>query len=376
MAHIEKRGRLYRVGWRDEDGKSRHRKCPDRTTALRIKLEVERALAEGNEWKPAGPRRSVDLREILEAFLKDAVRIRRPATVKRHAGSLDIFLRWLQKRTGRNRGHSPELLTKQLLAEFYEDLKAEGLHGRPRRLSTVKKIIEVLQRAWAWAYNEDEYTSLVPPPKVLEMRDDPGIPTVAPTWDEMDACIAECSGWQQCLAIMLRYTGLRVQQVMQLQWNNVDLHRGTLRIRGDLGKTRQERRGRFIPLAGHLMRILEEWGPSTGWLVPCGRREDGPKARVARSRDMVRAWRRAGVREEVWKQRPHHAFRKGFKTGLKRLGADSEAVEYLLGHDLGISGIYTDPEGLPLRAAVEKIPPIGYLADVVELHKKEGIAPT
>jgi len=71
----------------------------------------------------------------------------------------------------------------------------------------------------------------------------------------------------------------------------------------------------------------------------------------------MRAWKRAGVREEVWKQRPHHAFRKGIRSGLKRLGADDMAVEFLLGHSLGIAGV-SDPEALPMKAAVALIPPI------------------
>jgi len=103
-----------------------------------------------------------------------------------------------------------------------------------------------------------------------------------------------------------------------------------------------------------------------GFIVPCGRKADGPRAREARARDMMRAWKRAGVREEVWKQRPHHAFRKGVRSGLKRLGADDMAVELLLGHSLGIAGVYTDPDALPMRAAVALIPPMTKLGEVVE----------
>jgi len=90
------------------------------------------------------------------------------------------------------------------------------------------------------------------------------------------------------------------------------------------------------------------------------------RAREARARDMMRAWKRAGVREEAWKHRPHHAFRKGIRSGLKRLGADAMAVEFLLGHSLGIAGVYTDPGALPMRAAVALIPPMTKLGDVVE----------
>ena len=108
------------------------------------------------------------------------------------------------------------------------------------------------------------------------------------------------------------------------------------------------------------------WGPREGFLIPSSREEDGPRAREASARAMARAWKRAGAREEVWKQRPHHAFRKGFRSGLKRLGADDMAVEFLRGHSLGIAGVYTDPDAMPLRDAVDLIPPLTQMGEVVE----------
>ena len=374
MAYITKHGKLFRVRWRDRHSRTRQESFDNRDDAKLCKAEVETSIAKGRGWQLDGSRRVPVVRDVFAAFIKDQTRVRRPATVRRHAGNLDLFLRWLDESTGRQGGHRFDLFSKQLLADYYDALLETGRHGHARRRSTVKKIVEAVQRAWAWAYNEDDYTSLIPPPKRLEMPEDPGAPTVAPTWEEMDACVDACSGWHRQVAVMLRFTGLRVQQVMLLRWDDVDLERGLLTIRGELGKTRQERRGRIVPLSLHLLEELRGWGPGEGWMIPCGRDADGPRPREARARDMGRAWKRAGVREEVWRRRPHHAFRKGVKTGLKRLGADSEAVEFLLGHDLGIAGIYTDPEGLPLRDAVNKIPPLGYLAEVVDLRPREGAA--
>jgi len=36
--------------------------------------------------------------------------------------------------------------------------------------------------------------------------------------------------------------------------------------------------------------------------------------------------------------------------------ADVEAVEYLVGHDAGIRGVYVDPDRLPLKQTVNLIP--------------------
>ena len=189
------------------------------------------------------------------------------------------------------------------------------------------------------------------------MAREPSKPTVAPTWAEMDACIGAMKGWQHDLGVLLRFTGLRVHQAMSLKWSDRDLKNARLVVRGELGKTPQEQRGRIVPVSKHLVTQVADWDrDDTGYLVVSNRKKEHRNERMARSRDVERAWKRAGVREEAWDGRPHHAFRKGFVSELKRSGADSDAVEFLVGHSLGLRGVYIDPDALPLRGAVEKIP--------------------
>ena len=295
----------------------------------------------------------------MKAYLQDCARARQESSMRRYAGNLDLVLEWFRKRTGYTHGGSPGVLSKQVLADLYDDLRSQGLKGC-RQPATVKKIVEVFERMWRWAANEDRYTEFIPAPKRLEMSEGPANPVVAPTWADMDACIAAARGWTRQLAIFLRCTGLRVQQVMLLRWDDVDLARGLLTIRGEIGKTKHERRGRIIPISTHLTTELARWGREQEFIIPCARMQDGPRAREARGRDMTRAWRRAGVREEVWRQRPHHAFRKGLKTELTRAGGRWEAVEHLLGHQVGdsVTARYLDPEFLPLKETVDLIPPL------------------
>jgi integrase len=265
------------------------------------------------------------------------------------------------------------MLSKALLGEMYDGLLASGLKGQ-RRASTVKKLVEVFERMWAWAANEDAYDGFVPAPKRLDMPEGAGDPVVAPTWADMDSCIVKAQGWIRKLAVVLRFTGLRVQQAMHLKWEDFDYDRCTLRIRGELGKTRFERRGRIIPVSKHLVAELEKWEHEQEYVIPCHRMQDGPRGREARGRDMGRAWKRAMVREDIWKQRPHHCFRKGFKTELNRAGAQWEAVEHLLGHQVGdsVTSRYLDPEFLPLKETVDLIPPLGQHLTVVKEEEDVG----
>ena len=366
MAFIEKWKSGYRVRWRDPGGGCRSRTAPNLETARKIKLGVEQAVAQGLGWQSRGTGEAPDLEAVLSDFIKEYARISRPATVRRHACCLEMFRSWLST-TGR--GKEPSVLSKALLAGFYEHLLVTGRHGHARTPGTSQKIVSSVEIFWKWAYGQDDYGDLIPRPRTLPFAREPRTPTIAPTWEEMDRCVAACSGWQKQLAIILRFTGLRVQQAMMLRWADFDLTAATLRIRGELGKTPQERSGRIIPISEHLVKELKAMAPlreRKGFIVPCGRKADGPRAREARARDVGRAWKRAGVREEAWKQRPHHAFRKGIRSGLKRLGADDMAVEFLLGHSLGIAGVYCDPEALPMRDAVALIPPLTQMGEVVE----------
>ncbi len=175
----------------------------------------------------------------------------------------------------------------------------------------------------------------------------------------MDACIAAASGWIRKVAIVMRFTGLRVQQVMALKKTDISSERETLQVRGELGKSPSEKAGRIVPVSRHLLDEISTWTHSGPWLVPCPR-----KQRLARSRDMARAWRRAGVRGAIWENRPDHCFRRGFISELRRAGADSDAVEHLVGHKLaGQKAAYIDPKFLPLDQAVATIPPLGAQRD-------------
>lgn len=174
---------------------------------------------------------------------------------------------------------------------------------------------------------------------------------MAPTWAEMDACVAACGGSLRCLATWLRYTGMRVAESLAVEWRDVDMATGLLTIRPEIDKMRT---GRVVPLHPLLLDEIATWGKRVGWVVP-GR----SKGRVANERGMGAAWKRAGVREGAWRGHPHHAFRRGFKTGLLEAGASADAVDYLQGHALGVRGRYVEGMRLPLAETLAMVPVIG-----------------
>jgi integrase len=155
---------------------------------------------------------------------------------------------------------------------------------------------------------------------------------------------------------------------MHLKWDDFDLDRSGLTVRGELGKSHHEQRGRVVPISPDLVQELSGGGRQEGYLISSQRQRGGPRERMFRARDMGRDWQRAEVPERAWSGRPNHAFSKGFTTGMHQLGADLVAVEYLMGRKLpGQLDTYLASADLSLDEAVALIPVLGGTADAASL---------
>jgi integrase len=357
MASIVRRGDSWCVRWREggRGSQARQISVSSEQYAIRLKDEIEEALERYGRYEPARPVGPTPLRVALDAFIADSARRHRPRTTQRYAQHLVQFRTWC--------GESATVgqLSWDLLSDYHLHLSnpATGRHLHARSPETVRKHIECLELFWQWAWTRQARKVFqgVPQPDSLELQREAAPRKVAPSWAQMDAMIGCSDGWQHDLYVVLRCTGLRVDQALRLQWDDLRLDRDVpvAHIRPELGKTKSERRGRWVPLAPVLVQVLAGWGRREGPLLTCDR-----KKREARARDAQRAWQRAGVDCAVWEGCAHHAFRAGFQSALKRDGADTEAVEYLVGHSLGdVRERYLDPEALPLVTAVRLVPPIG-----------------
>ena len=303
---------------------------------------MEACIAAGRRWLPEEARDAPAVEELITRYLEHRRHRLRLTTVRRYQENLDLFWRFLRHR--RPSGHIlANTLTRPLLEDFYVWLmRPETSHlNRPRTRDTARKVVEVVQLMWRWADESDRWPGRVPRPRRIEMPRDAPKPATAPTWAEMDACIAAVkTPWIGCLLTFLRFTGLRVGETMLLRWNDLDMERKLLTIEPGITKNK---RGRIIPVSPHLIEALTAWPRDAAWLIPSpvkGR----DRTRQPRPREVALAWGAAKVPERVWRGAPHHAFRKGFKSGLLRAGAAPDAVDHLQGHVIsGSRGRYIDP---------------------------------
>lgn len=368
MASIEKRNGKFRVRWRTLEGDPRSRTCPDRKTADALKLDIERRLSLGKDWSPDEPARSApELIDVADLYLDAQVHTLSERTRRVRTYQLDVWFGFLDE--WRDGEPDASWLSRQMLMDYLSWLRSDtGRHGRPRSASTARRYVSVVEILWAWAddwQDEHGWSGLVPRAKKISntVRTPPAQWRPAPTWQEMAWVVQASNGWLADLFAVLYYTGLRVQQALGLLRTDVDLQKATLHVRPDLGKTVQEQTGRMIPISPHLVRRLQALPlVEGGWLLPCGW-----ESRLARIPMAVAAWERTKARRAAWEGRPHHAMRAGFISGLKRLGGDMDAIEFLVGHAPTETAVsYLDPDALPLRGAVNAIPSIEEAFDAKE----------
>ena len=345
MASYTKRGDGWSVRWRDPDGTSRRRQVPNAATRDQLIREIEEAAALGRRWAPDRGR-TPGLVAVTAEYLRDRARVWRPITLKNNEISLSTFSEWLIARS--RRGHiGLDVLSRQLMADYWDYCRGTRRMG----VATASRRIREAESFWSWCFDHDDYGGHTPRLRKLELPSAPQPVTRAPTWAQMDAVVVQSPHTHyERLFWLLRCTGLRKGQALALRWSDVDMERAELSIRPELGKTRAEQAGRVVPLAPVLVAEMAGWGTREGELI------DWPGTRGPSEHTVQRVWQRARVPEEVWRRRSLHAFRKGFVSGLIGLGASREAVEFLVGHSMGVRGVYTDPSALALRETVALVP--------------------
>lgn len=388
MAAISKRGRKYIVRWRDPDGVQRTRTCPDHETARQLARDVEQTVSLGRRWDPEDAHPLPSLMELDEHgdaigglfpdFLAAARGRYAADSVRHYDHALRRFLAHLKR--GRRGRLTVDLLTRDAVEAWFGELR------QTLAVATARLRVAAVYAAWEWAEDSDKYGEHVGRPRRFAMPTPARTPAAAPDWAQMDQAIAAAQAfadaakistwregwtWRARLLTLLRFTGLRAnEQAMQLLWSDVHLEAGELVIRGELGKSRRERAGRVIPLAPALVEIMSEWGPREGFLL-------GPAhtCRKSSSRHIADCWRAAGVPEHVWAAgarghgSPHHAFRRGFKTGLARLGVTQDVRDYLVGHHRGVDEHYLDTYA-QAREALRRLPPLSCDRSVINLERE------
>jgi integrase len=163
--------------------------------------------------------------------------------------------------------------------------------------------------------------------------------------EDLTTLFAACTRYQFVVFETLLKTGVRMQEGMHLEWNNVDFRRKTIKVREylddeSLGVRIKDRAERSVPLADDLAATLTVWKEERpGTRLVLGTVNDTPNWKWLQM--LKRVARRAGLNCERCKgckgtkecsQWILHRFRATYTTTLLRNGVDPRTVMSYTGH--------------------------------------------
>ena len=216
------------------------------------------------------------------------------------------------------------------LRTFYKHAAREG---RVKLNPAADLTLPRLPRRLPVFLNQQQVLALLDAPRQLWMREERRLAAGARKKDRRSA-----QNWQMLRDVawleMFYSAGLRLEELVQIQRRNVDLHQGLVRV---IGKGRKER---LCPLGGPAVRAVEAYlgaCPHDGealFVSARGRRLTGRSVQLGLKRYLAAAGLDAKLTP--------HKLRHTFATHLLDQGADLRSVQELLGHaQLTTTQIYT-----------------------------------
>jgi len=263
-----------------------------------------------------------------------------PHTVRAYRGDLDRFVTFLAQDF---LGKQPEdvrpkdvdaLAVRSFLASLAR--ADSGKKTQARALSSVRSLLRFACRQGTLDHNPAMSVRTPKQPKTLPRHLRPG---------EVETLLEAVSGSEPLdlrdrAALELLYaTGLRVGELVSLDWESIDMRGRVLRVIGKGGKER------MVPFGGHAATALDEWRSCWGGVHggteatdagKTGHRGDPVFLNYRGSRLSARSVRRVidrRVKEAALAAGVHpHTLRHTFATHLLEGGADLRAIQELLGH--------------------------------------------
>lgn len=320
----------FRISYRDAFGRRRYETFPDLETAKKA-LAIRRAEA---------ARRKLGLEHSQFRF--DQL-LDRYVEFLRTNGRTNFDLWWsrngyrLKKLGEAFRTLRLEEITPRRVEEYRQREIGGGRTPEAVRRDLVL-LKGLLTKAVAWGLIHEN------PLASLRLRSPLRRETVLPSPEEIERVIAQLPPAVERFARLLALTGLRLNEGLTLEWRDVDLRQGLLRVRAENAKNRRER---IIPLHPEAVRILQ----SLAWTAD----EARVFAMLTRS-GVNSAWRRAACRAGVRLKGRFHLLRHLFTSRLIEAGADVNTVRELLGHgSLTVTALYAHSRLEAKRSAIERL---------------------
>ncbi len=175
------------------------------------------------------------------------------------------------------------------------------------------------------------------------------------TAPEIDALLQVSKNLREKLIIELLYgAGLRVSELVNLNWSDINLSQGSVKC---FGKGSKER---IVPIGKHALKVIAEYKEEMGKLWGNKTAANCPLFLNGRSQRLSRlvVWqiiKRLAKQAKLHKKPTPHTLRHSFATHLLENGADLRVVQELLGHaNIITTQLYTHLSRAHLRRTYQQ----------------------
>lgn len=407
VSRAERADGRWRVRWRElveEDGEqrwvARERVVQDEAAAIRLQASILRARDEGRVWAPEARtiERVATVDDVAGGWLRArAARGLARSTIARHGSEVTAILGALRALNKIPVTHAVAgaYLTRTQVVAVTEHLRGQGLGA-----GSVYNTISTLLAMWVWAADDpDRYPGLAPPPRDLRaVKPRAAIYAApeAPLLSEVDAVIRRVRAMPRAahfalpIAVIARWTGLRVSSIVPIRVEHVHLRACTLEVAADKVRTARRVVAMAEGLCDYLAPLVAEAREAGREQLLKRSRHVHDPARGLPAETLATAWTAAveagEVRPEAWRPptrrigRPDHAMRAAFQDHLVRAGVRDEVIDLLVGHvprtTRGRHYVTAEARMEAMREAVALLPEIDWRrpeerpANVVEMPRR------
>lgn len=273
------------------------------------------------------------MRALVVRYLEHLDRERNcsPHTLRAYAGDLERFVAFLGEYLGcEPRAIDPATLDAAAVRSFLAWLSRRGTAKRSqgRALAAVRGLFRWATREGVLSGNPAAGVRTPKAGRSLPEHLRPG---------EIEALLAAPEGDEplsrrdRAMLELLYATGLRVSELVSLDWGDLDLRARVLRV---IGKGRKER---MVPFGRPAQAALAAWRESWSAVAAPGSEEEPVFLNAGGTRLSDRSVRRLldrHVEATALARGVHpHVLRHTFATHLLEAGADLRAIQELLGHE-------------------------------------------
>lgn len=158
------------------------------------------------------------------------------------------------------------------------------------------------------------------------------------------------------------YTGMRLDEIINLRWKNVDLENRVITV-GDENFTTKGRNQRFIPICEEIFAVLTTFRKTPSFILPLGKGENingfvfcKANGEQYTGDHISQCFKRACKAADVDSRIHFHTLRHSFASNLVQKGVPLYTIKELLGHSsISTTEIYSHLNMETLREAVKKL---------------------